>query len=194
MAAKQGPIALGTNTAKTGIIHAPLVDILQQRLFGLFQLLPRLHPGLQLHSIFDQLLFSHLQRKIALGNQVTGVAGEHEIIDLMLPTLAESDQFRDATKMIRNRATTGLTQLYGTIDRSLKVLPAGIAERGLQITGEPEFDPLGIGPRTAASRLCCRACSCLSIIQILMRMIELMVSPYHYLAIHQYGQEPVAEL
>lgn len=40
-----------------------------------------------------------------LGNEVAGVAGEHEVVNGTLGSLARLDHFRDATKMIGSVVT-----------------------------------------------------------------------------------------
>jgi len=71
--------------------------------------------------------------------QSNTLPGEHEILDLALPSLPEGDHFRDATKMMPNLVTRCFTGLNGTLDGGQKVLPTGVAERFLQIAGEPEL-------------------------------------------------------
>ena len=76
-------------------------------------------PGhISLHPVFYQFLFASLDGEVALGkgdrfltgvaalgDQVAGVACEHEVFDFPLSALAVGYQFRDATKMIRNIVT-----------------------------------------------------------------------------------------
>ena len=68
-----------------------------------------------------------------------------------MPTLPVGDQFRDATKMMLDLVPRGAAGLDGALDGGQKVLPAGIAERLLQIPSKPELhlcriDVLDNGP------------------------------------------------
>lgn len=68
---------------------------------------------MQAHAVFDQFLLAGLDGEVALGkgncflarvavlgDQVAGVAGEHEIFDGAFGAAADLDDFRDVTKMI----------------------------------------------------------------------------------------------
>lgn len=64
---------------------------------------------------------------------------EHEILDCALCSVAQLDHFRDATKMVFSVVTRCFAGLDRAPDRGEEVLPAGVAERFLQIPGEPEL-------------------------------------------------------
>ena len=60
---------------------------------------------------------------------------DNEVLDGALPSLAVGDQFRDATKMMLRLVTGGLARLDGALDGGEEVLPAGVAEWFLQVSG-----------------------------------------------------------
>ena len=108
-----------------------------------------------MHSILDHYLLTRLGGKVALGksdgflariavlgDEVTGVAGEHEVINRSFGAAAKFDHFRDATKMVRHRVTRCFEGLNGAVDRGLEVLPAGVSKRFHDVPGKPELDVL----------------------------------------------------
>ena len=66
-------------------------------------------------------------------------AGEHEILDRALSSLAIGDQFRDATKMMVGIITRCFSGLDGPLNCSHEVFPAGVAKGFLKVSGEPEL-------------------------------------------------------
>lgn len=128
---------IAEDTAEASIVDAAFVDVLGQRFFRFAQTFASVEPGLQAHAVFDQLLLAGLDGEVALcegdgflawvavlGDQVAGVAGEHEVVDGALGTATKFDHFRDATKMVADRVTRGFTGLNGAIDCILNVFPA----------------------------------------------------------------------
>jgi hypothetical protein len=83
---------------------------------------------------------SHRLRRIAvLGDEVAGVASEHEILDFALPALAESDHFPDPRKMIGSIMASGFAGSYRIIDDLAEILPFRVAKYLLKISGQPKF-------------------------------------------------------
>jgi len=80
-----------------------------------------------------------LRRVTVLGNEVTGVAGEHEILDFTLPTFAVADQFTDLSKLIGNIMARGFTGQRSILDHLAEILPIRVAENPLKITRQPEL-------------------------------------------------------
>lgn len=153
MAAEERRIALGADASEAGIVDAAFVDVLGQYLFRFAQAVAGIEPGLQAHAILDQFLLAGLDGKVALGegdgflariavlgNQVAGVAGEHEIVDETLGAATKFDHFRDATKMVADRVASGFTGLDGTIDGGLEIFPTGVPEGLHEIAGKLELD------------------------------------------------------
>jgi len=79
--------------------------------------------------------------KPILGDEVTGVAGEGDILDLPLGSLPEVDHFADIGKMILRVNPGGLTSRLGFFDDGDEVSPLGIPEQHLEIPSTPELDP-----------------------------------------------------
>ncbi len=73
----------------------------------------------------------HLARVTVLGDEIAGVAGQHEIIDLFFRALRHRDRFPDVRKMVYNRMPCGLASYLGLVDNLGKVLPFGISEKPL---------------------------------------------------------------
>ena len=59
-----------------------------------------------------------------LCNQITGIAGQHIILDRSAPTLTDLYHFRDLTKMIRNLNTTCFTGFHCTNNGFIKIFPS----------------------------------------------------------------------
>jgi len=76
-----------------------------------------------------------------LGDEVTGVAGEGDILDLPLGSLPEVDHFRDIKKMIPDVIPGGAASGLGLLDDLGEVLPPGVSKEHLEIPSTPELDP-----------------------------------------------------
>ncbi|MCU0747977.1 MAG: hypothetical protein MUF13_00320, partial [Akkermansiaceae bacterium] len=157
VAAEQGGISFGSDSSESIFVHPTLEDVVREGFFGGPEFVPGLQPAKEADAFLNEFLFSRLEGKVALGegdrllpgvsvlgDQVAGIAGQHEVLDFALPALAVGDQFRDATKMMFRFVTRCLTRLNGPLNGSHEVFPTGIAERFLKIAGEPKFDPVVI--------------------------------------------------
>ena len=69
-------------------------------------------------------LFSRIS---ILGDEVAGVTGEHDVLDLTLGAGADFDHFPDVRKMVLNRMTGDLTRGLGLGNHGLKILPFVVA-------------------------------------------------------------------
>jgi hypothetical protein len=82
-----------------------------------------------------------LARIAILGDEIAGIAGEHEIVNFTLRALAELDHFVDVNKMIGNHVARDFAGDFRLGDGSLvEVAPLGIAEKLLEIASQPVFD------------------------------------------------------
>lgn len=64
------------------------------------------------------------------------MARENEIFDLPLPALAVGEQFRDVAKMVPRLVIRCLKGLHSPMYRGEGILPTGVTQRLLQITGK----------------------------------------------------------
>ena len=75
-----------------------------------------------------------------LGDEVAGIAGEHEIVNLTLAAGAEINHFVDVNKMVLDGMTRDFTGGLGLGNGGVEVAPLIVTEQVLQVTGEPVFD------------------------------------------------------
>ena len=80
-----------------------------------------------------------LRRIAVLGDEVAGIASEHEILDFALPAFAQSDHFPDLRKMIGSLMARGFAGCHRTFDHLAEILPFRIAKYLLKISSQPKF-------------------------------------------------------
>lgn len=115
-AAEQGSVALRSHASDAFARDSVLVHIGGEELFRFGEPIAGGDAGNSLHALFDKLLLAGLQGEVALGkgnflfariavfgNEVTGVAGEHVILDGTTGATSKFDYFTDVSKMILNR-------------------------------------------------------------------------------------------
>ena len=108
--------------------------------------------------VFDQLLLSCLNGKIGLadGNhlfarvavlndEIAGIAGQHEIVNLSLCAAADCNHFADIGKMVFDGISAVLARFFCTFYHFRKTPPLGIFQYRLQLTGQPIFLTVCIG-------------------------------------------------
>ena len=79
--------------------------------------------------------------RTVLGDEVTGVAGEHEVRHFLLRSFGHLDRFPDVGKMIGNPVARDLAGSLGLGEDIREIVPLGVAEEVLNVAGEPVFDP-----------------------------------------------------
>lgn len=150
--ANKSTISFETNSTKACIIHTTLRNVLRQSFFGFTKSATCLGALNQGNSFLNEFLPAGLQSKIALcksnlflfgvtilSNQVTGIAGQHIIIDLSEPTLDDFYHFRDLTKMIRNLNAASFAGFHCTDNGFAKIFPALVTQQRHEFTSKPIF-------------------------------------------------------
>ena len=111
-------VALAADQGEIFVAAGLLEDDSGELLFGGSELLAGLHAlGLE-QALFDQLRLAGLNGEVGLGkgnllfprvailrNEVAGVAGEHDVVDLTAGAGADLDHFVDVNKMVGHRMT-----------------------------------------------------------------------------------------
>jgi len=82
-----------------------------------------------------------LTRVAVLGDEVTSLTGENDVLDLACGAGAEGDHFVDVNKMVRDRLAGDFAGGFRLGNSCLvEVSPLGVAQELLKIAGEPVFD------------------------------------------------------
>ena len=74
-----------------------------------------------------------------MGNEIAGVPG-HEVVHFALAAGTEIDHFPDVGKMVRDLMTRDLTRGLCLGDQVQEVVPLGVAQQMLDVSGKPELD------------------------------------------------------
>src|SRR3972149_3774724 len=126
VASKEGGVTFRSNSPESLFVNASLIDVPGKLYFGFAQFLSGLETLMQLDTLLYDLLLPGLDGKVTLGkgnlifsgvsilgNQVAGIASEHNIINGSFCTGTDSDHFRDVTKMVRNINPCCFAGCYG---------------------------------------------------------------------------------
>jgi len=133
-------VTLGADPAKSLIIHSSFIDILGKLNFGIAQFLAGLQAFLQSDALLDNFLPPGLNGEIALGkgnrilagvtvlsNEVTSVAGQHNILNRPFRAGSDPDHFVDVNKMVHDRNTSIRTGILALVHDLEEVAPFRIA-------------------------------------------------------------------
>src|SRR5690606_9683029 len=122
-------------------------------LFGFTELPAGVHALCFEKTSLDQLCPSGLQCEVSLGkrnfrlaripvlgNQIAGVAGEHDVVDLSLAARADVDHFVNVNKMVRDTMSRDVARRFGLgYGTTGEIPPFGIPQEMLNIARQPEF-------------------------------------------------------
>jgi hypothetical protein len=152
-------VALAANEGEVLIAPGLLKDELGQFLFGGGELLAGGDALGFKEALLDQLRAAGLDGEVSLGkgdlllpgiaipgDEVAGVAGEHDVINLTPGARADFDHFVDVNKMVCGAVAGDLAGGFGLGNSGLaEVAPLGVTEGLLAIVGQPVF-AAALGP------------------------------------------------
>lgn len=140
-------------------------DGVRQLLFRFAEFFARCHTLRLQQALLDYLGSPGLDCEIGLGegdlllsriailrDEIAGVSGQHDVVDLSLTTQTEIDHFPDVGKMVTEFMTRKFTGGFGLRDDVQKVVPFAVTQQLLEVTGEPEFDAAVGLPRVGFKR------------------------------------------
>jgi len=155
VATEQSRVAFGANAPEASVIHPAFLDVSGKLGFGLGELLAGLDSVLKADTLFDKFLLARLDSKVTLskgyglfaggailGDEVAGVACEHEVFNFSFSPTSKPDHFRDATKMVIWICTTRFAGFYRFFEDVYEISPPGVSKWLLNVSGKPELNIL----------------------------------------------------
>ena len=141
-AAEEGRVAFAANPREALVVAETVEDDPRKLLLRPGEPPAGTDPFRLGQPLLDDLLLAGLDGEVGLGkgdlllgrvavlsDQVAGVAGEGDVLDLPLGAGTKIDHFADIGKMVLRIITGSLASGYGLVDDLRKVLPLGVSQK-----------------------------------------------------------------
>ena len=148
--AEERLVALGADDGKGLVVDPTLVQHTREFLLSLLKLGTSFYALHVQESLFNELHATGLHSKVGLGkgnlrllgvtilsHEITGIAREHDIIDLTNCPTSQLDLFIDVTKMVCNWLAHVFTGRFRLVNHVGEILPQAIAQQLLHIACAP---------------------------------------------------------